>query len=126
LYDKIEKFKTMTKTLLYLTFSMFLLLFGSAGAQEVSILDKEDYQIEKIYPNPATEFVFVDILSKNYAVVQFELIDILGNTIKKWDKMELTPGRQKIRLELQRFKAGFYLLKANMDGQVAIKRIRKL
>ncbi len=116
----------MRKTLLYLTFSMFILLFGSAGAQEVSILDKEDYQIERIYPNPATEFVFVDIFSKNYAIVQFELIDILGNTIKKWDKMELTPGTQKIRLELQRFNAGFYLLKANMDRQVAIKRIRKL
>ena len=53
-------------------------------------------------------------------------IDILGNTIKKWEKMELTPGTQKIRLELQRFNAGFYLLKANIDGHVTIKRIRKL
>jgi len=116
----------MRKTLLYLTFSTFLLLFMSAGAQEVSIPDKEDYQIEKIYPNPASEFVFVDIFSENYGMVQFELIDILGNTIKKWDKMELSPGTQKVRIELQRFKAGFYLLKANKNDQVIIKRIRKL
>ena len=116
----------MKQALLYFTFSAFLLLFANVRAQEVSIPDQEDYQIEKIYPNPAKEYVFVDIFSKKYALVQFELIDILGNTVKKWEKMELTPGIQKIRLELQRFNAGFYLLKADNDGQVIIKRIQKL
>lgn len=116
----------MKEILLTLTFSLFLLFNGGLKAQDLSKSDKLDYQIEKVYPNPAREFVFVEVFSENYASIRFELIDILGNTVKKWEKKELTPGTQKIRFELQKFSSGFYLLKADKQGQIIIKRIRKL
>ncbi|MGQ7871281.1 T9SS type A sorting domain-containing protein [Sunxiuqinia sp. sy24] len=116
----------MKQTLLTLTFSLFLLFNGSLKAQDLSRSDTLDYQIEKVYPNPAREFLFVELFSEHYMVVRFELIDILGNTVKKWEKKELTPGRHKIRFELQKFSSGFYLLKADKQGQIIIKRIRKL
>lgn len=116
----------MKQTILSLAFLLLFLSNGSLLAQDVSLSDKSNYQIEKVYPNPVRDFVFVEVNSQNYTSIQFEAIDILGNKIKQWKKEELVPGNQRIRLDLQSFHPGFYLLKVVVDGQVTVKRIRKL
>ena len=116
----------MKKYILCLSFLLFFLSFNNLHAQEVTLSENQKYQIEKIYPNPVQDQVFIELYSVDYASVQFELIDILGNKIKLWKKKELVPGNQKISLDLQSIHPGFYLLKTNVGGEVIVKRIRKV
>ena len=116
----------MKQIILTISLLGFLLIGGHSKAQSLSLSENESYRIEKIYPNPVVNHVSIEIYSANFATVQFELIDILGNKIKQWKKIEVVPGNQKINLNLQNFNTGFYLIKASIDGQVIVKRIRKL
>lgn len=111
-----------------LTISLLVYLFvgGHASAQNVSLNENENYRIEKVYPNPVTDQLTLEIDVADYSHVQFELIDILGNQIKRWQKMKLVPGQQKVKLDLQQFNPGFYLIKANFGDHVIVKRVRKL
>ena len=117
----------MKKRILSIILISFLTLpiaFGARAAEQQ--VDKEAYQIEKIYPNPVKDFVYVELSSKEYSIVQFDLIDILGNKVKLWKKVELVPGSQRIRLETNDLNNGFYLLRATIDKHIIVKRIRKL
>ena len=116
----------MNKIVLCLSLLFISLSFDNLRAQDISFFENEKYHIDKIYPNPVQGQVFVELHSKNFTLIQFELIDILGNKVKQWKKKELVPGNQKISLDLQSFHSGFYLLKATVDGQVIVKRIRKM
>ena len=116
----------MKQTILSFIFVLFFLFNGSLKAQELIVSENESFRIEKVYPNPIDSYVFVQVFSENYGTIQFELIDILGNKIKLWNKMELVPGSQKIKLDFQAFHSGFYLLKGKVDGQFIVKRLRKL
>lgn len=113
----------------FLLITIFLFIFslnGKSAVQEVSQLDKMSYRIEKIYPNPAKNRLVVDFFSEEYLLVQFELIDILGNKVKQWKKVEVAPGLQKLSFNLEEFSAGIYLLKAQAGREVVVERIRKL
>lgn len=117
----------MKKRILSIILISFLTLpiaFGARAAEQQ--VDNKSYLIEKIYPNPVKDFVYVELSSKEYSIVQFDLIDILGNKVKIWKKVELVPGSQRIRLETNDLNNGFYLLRATIDKQIIVKRIRKL
>lgn len=116
----------MKQIILSFSLLIFLLFSGQSNAQKTSISENENYRIEKVYPNPVSNQVSIQFYSENYSTVQFELINILGNKIKQWKKMELIPGVQRIKLDFQDLDPGFYLIKATVDGQVIVKRIRKL
>lgn len=116
----------MKQFLLSIIFPLLLIISVPVSSQETALEKHEDYHIEKIYPNPVTNQVFVNLISEKYTVVQFELINILGNKVKHWKKIELVPGNQKIKLDLHDLNAGFYLLKVTAHNKTLVKRIRKL
>ncbi|WP_321289860.1 T9SS type A sorting domain-containing protein [uncultured Sunxiuqinia sp.] len=117
----------MKKRIFSIILSLFLILPIAFGAKATEPeVDKEAFKIEKIYPNPVKDFVYVELSSKEYSIVQFDLIDILGNKVKLWKKVELVPGNQHIRLETNDLNNGFYLLRATINKQIIVKRIRKL
>lgn len=84
------------------------------------------YQIEKIFPNPIRDHFFIQIESNVRLTVLFELIDILGKPVQKWDPMEVTPGIQRIRLHMNDHHSGIYLLKAQIGGEDVVFRVRKV
>ncbi|HKJ41091.1 MAG TPA: T9SS type A sorting domain-containing protein [Sunxiuqinia sp.] len=116
----------MKQFILSISLLVCLLWAHPSFAQKASLSEKENYRIEKIYPNPVSDQVSLEIHAADYSQVKFELIDILGNKIKQWHKMELVPGDQKIKLDLQTYNPGFYLIKARIGEQVIVKRIRKV
>lgn len=116
----------MKKTILSLLLLLFFFSFENLNAQETPPVENEKYRIEKVYPNPVQDQLFIEIFSEDFSFVQFELIDILGNKVKQWKKRELFPGSQKLGIDLQSIHPGFYLLKSTIEGQVVVKRIRKV
>lgn len=118
--------QVMKRFILSIILSLFSIVSGNLNAQELSKLNHELFTIQKIYPNPISDFVFIEINAKNYISIQFELIDILGNKIKRWNKIEVVRGTQKVKLDFQSIHSGFYLLKISADKTNIVKRIRKL
>ena len=116
----------MKQFILSISLLVCLLWAPQSFAQKASLSENENYRIEKIYPNPVSDQVSLEIHAADYSTVQFELIDILGNKIKQWQKKELVPGDQKIKLDLQSYNPGLYLIKASIGEQVIVKRIRKI
>jgi len=105
----------------------FLLIGFTAYSQpktDLSELNKT-VRIEKIYPNPVTDFVFVEIESVDYAMVHFELVDIMGNMVQQWDSRQVLPGNQRIRLSINDLHSGLYLLRARVGDENLVFRIRK-
>jgi|GEM_PF-6042995 len=84
------------------------------------------YQIEKIFPNPIEDYFFVEVEATSRITIFFELIDILGQQVQKWDPMQLSPGSKRIKLLMNDHHSGIYLLKAQVGGDDVVFRIRKV
>ena len=114
------------KTKYLLTLLIFTMVSIFAQPVFAQDLDKKQFQIEKIFPNPVDDYVFVEFDSVEYGKVIFELIDILGNTVQKWKPANALPGTQKIRLDLNSLQSGVYLLRARINSESVVVRLRKV
>jgi hypothetical protein len=81
--------------------------------------------VEKVYPNPVKDVVFVDIQSKTSATGLIILYNILGTEVKKWESVDLHEGTQKIKLDLSELKSGLYVLKFSVSGQFYSQMVKK-
>jgi hypothetical protein len=61
----------------------------------------------EIYPNPAVENIFIKIENSELEKVEFELFNIIGNSLDI-EPEEITKNHFKIKVE--EFPAGYYLL----------------
>jgi hypothetical protein len=84
------------------------------------------YQIEKIFPNPIGDYCFIEIDATIRFTIFFELIDILGKPVQKWDPMQVSPGVQRIRLQMNDHHSDIYLLKAEIGEDDIVFRVRKV
>ncbi|MBP1646320.1 MAG: C-terminal target protein [Bacteroidetes bacterium] len=80
-----------------------------------SILDIETKEKEtiKVYPNPAKDYIYVDIEANNFKKGEIELFDIQGKLVKK-TKLESKQGN---RINVSSFKAGAYTYNVNINGK---------
>ncbi|MFV0378408.1 MAG: T9SS type A sorting domain-containing protein [Mangrovibacterium sp.] len=112
----------------FLLFTIFFFVFCVSNAQ--SFESNPDQQIavkqEKVYPNPFSDYLVVEFTSQEYASATIELMDILGNPVQQWQKVEIVPGTQKIRLVLNNFHSGIYLLKVKVGSECFVTRLRKV
>ena len=95
-----------------------------AAADKIT-LDAQSFSIEKVYPNPAKDFIFVDLQSVIAGPIKVTLINILGSEVKKWDEFYLLQGDQKLKLDLSQFKSGMYILKIVQQDQVRTQVLKK-
>ncbi len=107
---------------------LILLLFVSTVSFGQSFdqvdLEEEAIQIEKIYPNPADTYVFVNLISDKNSKATFLLYDILGNKVQQWNDQEIIPGEQRVRLNLKDHNSGIYLLRMQVEGESEVVRLR--
>jgi hypothetical protein len=103
----------MNKFLLLL-FSCFIFSFFSLAQGERNgavTYFQNDQVIEKnkieIYPNPAAENIFVKIENSELQKVEFELFNIIGNSLNI-NPEEISKNNFKINVD--EFPAGYYLL----------------
>jgi len=114
------------KAFLFVVFILLSHLIGNAQTIEGGASKKEDIKVERVFPNPINDHVFVEITSIKFAKAECELIDILGKPVQRWEAVELSPTTQKIRLNLNDFHSGLYLLKVKVGNEIFVTRIRKV
>lgn len=112
----------------FLLFTIFVFALGVSSAQSFESTSEQQISVkqEKVYPNPFSDYLVVEFSSQEYAAATIELMDILGNPVQQWQKVEITPGTQKIRLSLNNFHSGIYLLKVKVGEQCFVSRLRKV
>ncbi|RKD90506.1 putative secreted protein (Por secretion system target) [Mangrovibacterium diazotrophicum] len=100
--------------------------FGSAQTSDSTATDQQPVKVDRVFPNPVSDYIFVELSSDKFAKAEFMLMDVLGNPVQQWEAVELTPGTQKIRLNLNDFHSGLYLLKVKIGKDVFVNRLRKV
>jgi len=64
-------------------------------------------QIVEFYPNPAIDFLNIDIKSEDLVQIEFEVYDIIGNAIKVYPEKL---SRNKYRVPVGDLHSGYYML----------------
>lgn len=114
------------RAILLITVLMFALGVSSAQSVNSNLEQQSSVKQEKVYPNPFADYLIVEFSSQEYATANVVLMDILGNPVQQWETVEIVPGSQKIRLSLNNFHSGIYLLKVKVGEQCFVSRLRKV
>lgn len=80
--------------------------------------EQPGFQVFRIYPNPADQFVYVE--SNHTGMIQLELRDISGKIVSL---MTSSPGSSLISVPTEHLPGGVYLLKVYDEKTLVTKRI---
>ena len=78
------------------------------------------YQDYKVYPNPAHEYVTID-MAREQTNVNIKIFDMTGNLLR----MEALDRFTKVDLDLSEFKAGLYMIQILSDQMNSVERVIK-
>ncbi len=100
--------------------------FGkAANLTNTSIVSFAEKTIVKVYPNPFSSYISIELLQKADEVVTIELFNIIGRKIMCERKS--SNGFTIINLNnLENLPSGIYLLKIKIGNQIIQKRISKI
>jgi PKD repeat protein len=87
-----------------------------------SLSENMKYKL-KIYPNPTSNYITIELANDNFKDVIIELYDINGRLVKKVTPVIETLIKQKI--DISSFKSGSYILKIRIDNNIQILQIIK-
>ena len=76
-----------------------------------------DLNSVKVYPNPASEFVYVDLVFNETADFNVKLYDINGKLVQSFLKHNMSSGRHTIKMNISSIKKGIYFLKINSSNR---------
>lgn len=79
------------------------------------------FSIDKIYPNPATENVFIELQSENNEQFSLEILNLKGQKIF-YDSYDIAEGENRISIDLSKIAKGNYLLKVKNESGIFISR----
>ena len=99
---------------------------GCTVTQMISIISTSTIQLDQslifeLYPNPAQGRTSLTLNSNTAQDVQISLADILGRTVRVFDT-NLSNGTQ-YDLDINDVVSGTYLIRVDMDGLTAIKKL---
>jgi hypothetical protein len=77
----------------------------------------------RLYPNPASESVYVTLDLENSAEVDLTITDIMGNIVYVENQGDLFAGSQQLMIDASSLASGMYFVNLNIDGQVITERL---
>ncbi len=86
----------------------------------IGLNEKPGEDLLTVYPMPATDHIYLKFDSKLNSP-QIEIFDMLGNVISNATVQKEKPGLYKV--DLSRYRNGFYFVKIQSDGKLFTKRI---
>ncbi|MDP5170733.1 MAG: DUF4397 domain-containing protein [Bacteroidia bacterium] len=86
----------------------------------------EDFELDlsliSIYPNPATDFVTMDITTEKPGEAFVRILDIQGREVLR-ESLVVTIGTNETELSVESLVSGTYTIVAEMDGVYAVKKL---
>lgn len=79
-------------------------------------------KIFTIYPNPANDFLNIDLTTEKPFSFQTEIITLTGSVIRT-DHFIAPAGKQNFRIDISGLKEGVYFLKINSGGDIKLMKI---
>jgi hypothetical protein len=70
-----------------------------------------------IYPNPAKDMVGVNFITEMTADITIQLLDVLGNEILVKRYVNLDPGSQESKFEINEIPSGIYLINIDIENK---------
>ena len=83
---------------------------------------KSKFNIQSIYPNPATQYAQTNILVNDYQNVGVELIDVNGRVVQRLSR-SVKPGKHTFTFQLNNTPPGIYFVKAKSEKLNDTKRL---
>jgi hypothetical protein len=78
------------------------------------------------YPNPFRSFLVMNIISKQAATMQVDIVDVLGRTLFSQSYM-LKAGKQQVQIPSQAWSSGLYFLRYSTSlGDKGSKQVMKI
>jgi len=103
-------------------------VFAAEANYDLSSLGLSSFDIDalqmRLFPNPANEFVFIEINLKKQANIGVTIIDVNGRIISANRDIIVSNGIQRISIPLGEISNGNYFIRISKDNElIAIKKI---
>jgi hypothetical protein len=72
-----------------------------------------NYNSIKVYPNPASEFIYADLEFNQASEFDAKLFDVNGKLVKSFKINQASVGRHLIKMDVSSLYQGIYFLKIN-------------
>ena len=74
----------------------------------------------EVQPNPASQYLQVNLQAPSSGQIEFDLINVLGQTIALQQELKNTVGVQSFEMDLSglEIQTGLYFLKVRLDGRL--------
>jgi len=98
----------------------------AANMYSGGVLNIENNEIQSslnVYPNPATDFAFVEFQLDNSQYVSASLFSLDGRVIEQYSAQNFSSGQNKIQLEIPAISSGVYLLQLKTGHITAHRKI---
>lgn len=76
-----------------------------------------DFNSIKVYPNPASEYIFVDLVFNKASEFNAKLYDINGRLVQSYLKNQTSIGRHLIKMNVSSIKKGTYFLRFDSSNR---------
>lgn len=76
-----------------------------------------------VYPNPATETIFINHISERNAPVEVSILDLSGRVIKQQGFGIVKSGNHTLQMDIIGLKKGIYMIQLNEGGQVKSNKL---
>ncbi|MCK9163929.1 MAG: T9SS type A sorting domain-containing protein [Bacteroidales bacterium] len=94
-------------------YNAWLIKFNPKGLISLTNIETGDKESIKVYPNPAKDYIYVDIEASNFKQSDIELFDMQGRLIKK-EKLKSKLGN---RINVSNLNAGAYTYNVSVNGK---------
>ena len=91
----------------------WLIKFKPTGLINLTNIETGEKETIKVYPNPAKDFVYVDIDATNFEKGEIELFDMQGKLVKK----AKLGAKQGNRIDVSNLNAGAYSYNVSLNGK---------
>jgi hypothetical protein len=97
--------------------------FLIVGVDELPITGKGNQDRLHIFPNPASETLFIDYNHNRPARVEVNIIDMSGRVAKQQNFGVLSSGNQSLQMDISTLKTGVYMVQLNNGTQILSNKL---
>ncbi len=101
--------------------SCWVIRFNPTGLVNLTNVETGERESIRVYPNPAKDYIEVDIEAERFSSSEIELFDMQGRMVKK----AKLAGKKGNRIDVSSLPSGVYVLGAKNDDGVMRKKIIK-